>query len=190
MWGPTLETSRSPRDRCLAQRREFTRSSRTPRWSTGLSSGSPTTLGLRAITWRLARQPVSCRSTLTMQVHRAHHSWRTAFRAEGREITATDAVTMDALDQVARERGITHIDSLKLDLEGVELAVLSGARELLANDRIESVSSSSATETRFARLPSRLRRPSRYPIHLLSSDSAGGPVRIEYQPNAKCLRWR
>lgn len=45
------------------------------------------------------------------------------------------AVPMRRLDDVVRERGITNVRFVKIDVEGAELFVLRGARELLLRDR-------------------------------------------------------
>ena len=50
-------------------------------------------------------------------------------------VTATE-VRVDTLDNVAAEYGVEHIDYLKIDTEGNELAVLEGAGRLLAASRI------------------------------------------------------
>lgn len=48
-------------------------------------------------------------------------------------------VTTDTLDHFAQSAGLEQIDLLKIDVEGHELAVLSGAGELLAARRIRAV---------------------------------------------------
>jgi FkbM family methyltransferase len=48
-------------------------------------------------------------------------------------------VEIDTLDNFARRMGITQIDLLKLDVEGVELDVLSGASELLAAGAVRHI---------------------------------------------------
>jgi FkbM family methyltransferase len=48
-------------------------------------------------------------------------------------------VSVKTLDQAARELGIDHIDLLKIDVEGHELAVLQGAEELLGRNAVDVV---------------------------------------------------
>jgi FkbM family methyltransferase len=53
-----------------------------------------------------------------------------------KEITRTFCVT---LDQFAGERGITHIDLLKMDTQGAEFDILKGAAKLLSKQAIDVV---------------------------------------------------
>lgn len=48
-------------------------------------------------------------------------------------------VKMTTLDAFARARKIEHIDFLKIDAEGNELAVLKGAQRLLASNKIDTI---------------------------------------------------
>ena len=48
-------------------------------------------------------------------------------------------VTMRTLDEIVRSEGVDRIDLLKIDTEGNELAVLQGAAELIAADRIRCI---------------------------------------------------
>jgi FkbM family methyltransferase len=48
-------------------------------------------------------------------------------------------VRLRRLDEVCRERGVRHIDLLKLDVEGHELRALEGAGELLSSGAIDLV---------------------------------------------------
>ena len=50
-----------------------------------------------------------------------------------------EKVQVTTLDRVVEDRGIGHIDLLKIDVEGHELDVLRGAKETLEADRIDIV---------------------------------------------------
>ncbi len=51
----------------------------------------------------------------------------------------TETVTITTLDAYCREHGISHIDFLKVDVEGHELAVLRGAKEMLSKRQIAAI---------------------------------------------------
>lgn len=48
------------------------------------------------------------------------------------EVSATEQITVQTLDRFCEEHSIARIDFLKLDVEGHELAVLRGAKQMLA----------------------------------------------------------
>lgn len=54
-------------------------------------------------------------------------------------VTASVPVRALALDSLAKEAGIDHIDLLKLDTQGAELSILRGARRLLAEGAIDVI---------------------------------------------------
>jgi FkbM family methyltransferase len=56
-----------------------------------------------------------------------------------REILGTETVATTTLDDYARQAGLGHLTLVKIDTEGHDLAVLRGARELLAGHRISAV---------------------------------------------------
>jgi FkbM family methyltransferase len=59
----------------------------------------------------------------------AFHSTSTVVRS--RDATAATLVRADTLDRIWRDAGSPDVSFLKIDTEGAELDVLSGARELL-----------------------------------------------------------
>jgi FkbM family methyltransferase len=48
-------------------------------------------------------------------------------------------VQTDTLDDIARKYNISHIDILKIDAQGAELAILHGSTEMLASGRIKLI---------------------------------------------------
>jgi FkbM family methyltransferase len=57
----------------------------------------------------------------------------------GNSMPISEDVTTRTLDSFCGEHGINHINFLKLDVEGHELRVLEGARELIANSWIDFI---------------------------------------------------
>jgi len=55
------------------------------------------------------------------------------------EASSAIQITMDTLDNIAFKLGIHHIDLLKIDVEGHELAVLLGGRQLLSENKISVI---------------------------------------------------
>lgn len=62
-----------------------------------------------------------------------------AFGAPGHEVSRVDDVELRTLDDLAGDLALERIDLLKVDVEGHELAVLKGARRLLAAGAIDAV---------------------------------------------------
>jgi FkbM family methyltransferase len=54
-------------------------------------------------------------------------------------VTTSQSIELRRVDSVVRELGIPHIDLLKIDVEGGELDVLSGAKEMLAGHSISTI---------------------------------------------------
>ena len=59
--------------------------------------------------------------------------------AHGMEMTATETVRLMRLDDYAAEQGIDHIDFLKIDAEGHDLAVLKGASGMIERGAIDLI---------------------------------------------------
>jgi FkbM family methyltransferase len=57
----------------------------------------------------------------------------------GKSMPFSEEVTTRTLDSFCSENGINHINFLKLDVEGHELKVLGGAKELMGNDGIDFI---------------------------------------------------
>ena len=57
----------------------------------------------------------------------------------GAVLEERSTVTVDTLDRFCQERGIPHIDLLKLDVQGGELLVLRGARDLLQGHAVDVI---------------------------------------------------
>ena len=73
-----------------------------------------------------------------------HHSEHFATRARVDRYREVQVVTT-TLDSYAEQHSVSHIDLLKLDIEGAELLALQGAKNLLATQAVDFVS----TEIRF-----------------------------------------
>jgi FkbM family methyltransferase len=58
----------------------------------------------------------------------------------GRHMELSESVQVQTLDDYCAERGIDHIDLLKIDVEGHELDVLRGAQRMLDEQRVDAVS--------------------------------------------------
>jgi hypothetical protein len=64
---------------------------------------------------------------------------RNSQRRSSDEIFDTIKVRCQTLDTFCIEKGVDHIDILKIDVEGAELAVLEGAREMLKTGRVKHI---------------------------------------------------
>lgn len=62
-----------------------------------------------------------------------------SLEARGRPIVTSTTVSLTTLDNFSERQKIERIDFLKIDVEGAELAVLRGARRLLAERRIRFI---------------------------------------------------
>lgn len=58
----------------------------------------------------------------------------------GMEMTLSENVKVETIDQYCHDRNIQHIDLLKIDVEGHELDVLTGARGMLESSAISMIS--------------------------------------------------
>ena len=57
----------------------------------------------------------------------------------GAEVTAVERIKITTLDNYCEKNGIDHIDFLKVDVEGHELAVFRGARRMLVQGAIDLI---------------------------------------------------
>jgi len=55
------------------------------------------------------------------------------------EYAKTEEITISTIDYYCSEKGITHIDFLKIDTEGYEIEVLDGAKKLLSSGGISMI---------------------------------------------------
>jgi FkbM family methyltransferase len=56
-----------------------------------------------------------------------------------RTMDRCETITVRRLDNVSREQGITHLDLLKLDIEGAEYEALQGAEGLIAQHAVDMI---------------------------------------------------
>lgn len=75
----------------------------------------------------------------TLHVAGAGAGINSLHRPDGQAGLRTEEVAVTTLDQHARESGLDSVALVKIDTEGHDLAVLRGARELLAQQRIAVV---------------------------------------------------
>jgi FkbM family methyltransferase len=64
--------------------------------------------------------------------HEGHNTLGTFIYDSG--LARTETVQLAALDAVVRDAHLGRVDAMKIDVEGSELAVLQGAREILSRD--------------------------------------------------------
>jgi FkbM family methyltransferase len=57
----------------------------------------------------------------------------------GVEMKSTETIQIQTLDAYCEENGIVHIDFLKIDVEGHEIAVLKGASNMLSRQGIDLI---------------------------------------------------
>jgi FkbM family methyltransferase len=55
------------------------------------------------------------------------------------DTTSQVEVSTTTVDKFCREAGISHIDILKMDVQGAEFSVLVGAKDMLANQKISLI---------------------------------------------------
>lgn len=72
-------------------------------------------------------------------IHLAASSVSNSLFRSGVATGQTVEVTVDTLDAFAKSHGVNRIDLLKIDVEGAELKVLRGGRQLLADGRVRYV---------------------------------------------------
>jgi FkbM family methyltransferase len=62
-------------------------------------------------------------------------------RYNGQSYAETDVetVTISTIDAYCRERGIDHVDFIKMDIEGYEMAAIRGAQQMLAAGKIDVI---------------------------------------------------
>lgn len=71
--------------------------------------------------------------TLTLYVDRANLGWNTLVAAQRTSEMQEVNVAAQTFDSYAEQAGITHIDVIKIDVEGAEFRVLKGMRRTLAS---------------------------------------------------------
>jgi FkbM family methyltransferase len=107
---------------------------------------------------------------------------RDTFGITGREIEQTHVVSTTTLSHLASEHALTHIDVLKLDVGGHELAVLDGAAELLARKAVEVVQFEFGERSLASRTFLRDFHERLGSTHRFFRVTPRGPVEFDYRP--------
>jgi FkbM family methyltransferase len=82
----------------------------------------------------LANEPGSATLQIAPVLHGGHNTLG-GFAHKGVDAVATETVQVETLDAVTARLGIAKVDVIKIDVEGAELKVLEGAREVLRKSR-------------------------------------------------------
>jgi FkbM family methyltransferase len=98
--------------------------------------------------------------------------------------TYSTEVEVDTLDRVAKRLGIDHIDLLKVDVEGHELAVLRGAARLLGEGTVEVIQFEFGEHNIASRTYLRDFRDL-LPEHRLFRLSPSGLTPVQYRPSSE-----
>lgn len=85
------------------------------------------------------------------QFNQNHQSTHNSFYITEGDDSKTITVTVTTLDEYCRKNNITHIDFLKVDVEGHEFFVFSGAEELLKRKAIDYIQFEFSGGTVFSR---------------------------------------
>jgi FkbM family methyltransferase len=59
------------------------------------------------------------------------------YNADTYDPTDVETISVTTIDMYCRERGIEHVDFIKMDIEGYEMAAIRGAEQMLREGRIE-----------------------------------------------------
>ena len=76
--------------------------------------------------------------TLQIGLHGQSHQI-TNFKKEVQDCIKSVKVRMETIDNYMKNEKLTHIDLLKIDVEGYEIEVLKGAKDALKNGRVDFI---------------------------------------------------
>lgn len=79
--------------------------------------------------------------TVNFYYDKANSTLASAFQRnlDGKEVMNSEQIEVQSLDYFCELKGIEEIHFIKIDVEGFELSVLSGAKRLLANQKIKVI---------------------------------------------------